>query len=63
MKEIIVTLEKGNVVIETKGFKGKACKDATAALEKALGMVTTDAPTKEMYEKPVENTLKTGGGR
>lgn len=51
MKEIIIEVAPdGETQITTKGYKGKACKDATAALEKALGTVTSDTPTKEAYE-------------
>ncbi|MDO8795374.1 MAG: DUF2997 domain-containing protein [Vicinamibacterales bacterium] len=48
MKQIIVKIENGEAVITTKGFTGKACAAATAALEKALGKTTSDMPTAEM---------------
>jgi hypothetical protein len=52
MKTITITItSEGETTIETKGFVGAACKDATAALEKALGMKTKDAPTKEANQK------------
>jgi len=52
MKTITITISpEGETTIETKGFVGTACKDATAALEKALGMKTKDAPTKEATQK------------
>lgn len=36
-KEIVVTIDQlGNAVVEAKGFKGKGCTDATAAIEQAL---------------------------
>lgn len=48
---ITVTLENNNgqvtAQVETKGFKGKACKDATADLERAMGMKTSDRNTPE----------------
>ncbi len=38
MEEIIITIDNdGAVTIATKGFKGKACLQATEQLEKALG--------------------------
>jgi hypothetical protein len=41
MKTINVTVdENGGVEIEAVGFKGHSCEQATAALEKALGMKT-----------------------
>jgi len=52
MKTITITISpEGETTIETKGFTGTACKDATAALEKALGIKTKDAPTKESTQK------------
>ena len=49
METVIVTIENGDVKIQTKGFKGKSCKAATAELEKGLGRVTSDVPTAEMH--------------
>lgn len=52
MKEIIIEVSPtGQTTITTQGFKGKACKDATAALEKALGVITSDTPTREANER------------
>ena len=52
MKEIIIEVDlEGNVKIETRGYKGTACKDATKAIEKALGAVTSDIPTAEAHER------------
>lgn len=40
MKEIIITISPdGKVHVEAKGFRGRACKTATEAYEKALGLV------------------------
>lgn len=51
-EEIIIEISKdGNTKITTKGFKGRSCKEATKELEKALGVVTSDTPTKEQYEQ------------
>lgn len=50
MKEIKVHIAKdGAVKIETSGFTGEACKDATKALEKALGTVDNRKYTDEYY--------------
>lgn len=50
MKEIKVHIAKdGDVKIETSGFTGQACKDATKALEKALGAVDNREYTDEYY--------------
>jgi hypothetical protein len=42
----------GAVEIETTGFSGKSCKDATAGLEKALG-VTKEVSLKREYHQQV----------
>jgi hypothetical protein len=47
MKEITITFENGSSKIETKGFRGGECKDATKALKEALGTVTSEEPTRE----------------
>ena len=50
-EEVIVKIDKnGNVKVEVKGVKGGSCKSLTAALEAALGAVTADAPTAEMFQ-------------
>lgn len=50
MKTVKVEIdEDGNVVVSTAGFRGKECKAATEAIEKALGATTADAPTHEMH--------------
>ena len=50
-QEIIVEVAVGGATtITTKGFKGKSCKEATKQMEKALGVVAKDTPTKEAYE-------------
>jgi len=46
----------GEVKVSTIGYKGAACKDATKALEKALGSVTSDTPTPEAYERETLHT-------
>lgn len=52
MKKIEMTVsETGEIQIKTSGYSGKACKVATEKLEKALGQVTDDKATSEMYDK------------
>jgi hypothetical protein len=53
MKEIHVTIENGSATVETRGFAGKACMDATAELEKAMGKTTNDRKTPEWNVKEV----------
>ena len=45
----------GSVSIETSGFKGPECKDATKQLEQALGTVVQDRPKPEMYAPPEQH--------
>lgn len=54
-KTIKLTFEHGTVLVETQGFVGKACKDATADLERALGMKTSDRNTPEFEQKHVQS--------
>lgn len=56
-KKIIVRIAKdGATTVKTEGFEGTACKDATKQLEQALGTVTDDQPTQEMYTPPEQHT-------
>lgn len=51
MKTIEITIDtKGEVSVQTKGFSGASCKDASKALEEALGIVRSDTATPEMYQ-------------
>lgn len=54
MKQLRVTIHKGQTTVTAIGYKGESCKNATSALEKALGKVVADEPTQEMYETEVE---------
>ena len=46
MKTITIVIDKvGQVAIQTHGFDGQTCKDATRALEQGLGVVLSDKPT------------------
>lgn len=49
MKQILVTFDgRGGSVIETQGFDGPACLEATRKLKDALGVETAQEPTAEM---------------
>lgn len=49
-KTIEITVSpKGAAKIETKGFSGTGCLDATRALEAALGAKTDESLTGEYY--------------
>jgi hypothetical protein len=62
-KEIIFTIDKdtGAVMIEAKGYKGPACKAATAPYEKLFGTPASDTPTKEMDVKAATHVQQSQG--
>jgi hypothetical protein len=47
--ELIVTKD-GQTTIQTKGYSGATCIDASKWLEQALGITTDDRKTAEFYE-------------
>jgi hypothetical protein len=54
MKTITIVIDQvGQVAIQTHGFDGHFCKDATKALESGLGVVLSDKPT---YDQPTNQT-------
>lgn len=51
MKKITVTVSKnGETTIETEGFVGASCQEATQPLEERLGVTTSDVPKEELYQ-------------
>lgn len=50
-RTITVDIKDGKSTIETKGFAGKACVDATAELETAMGQRTSERKTPEFETK------------
>ena len=55
--KIIVPL-KGETKIETHGFTGQSCKDASKFIEKALGQKTDDKLTQDYYATN-QNSIQT----
>lgn len=52
--EIIVTA-KGETSVQTKGFAGSSCRDASKFIEQALGQRTSETLTAEFHQaQPVE---------
>jgi hypothetical protein len=47
--EIIVS-RQGETRLETKGFAGASCQDASRFIEIALGEKSSDQPTAERYQ-------------
>ena len=50
--EVVITPE-GKIVVETKGYKGKECLDASKALEHLLGEISDLKLTQEYYQQEV----------
>lgn len=51
MKTIeIVVDKKGNTKVETKGFLGSSCQDASKAFEEALGARQNEQMTSEYFQ-------------
>ena len=58
--EIIVS-PKGETKVETKGFAGEECRDASRAIEAALGQRSAERLTTEFYLRPEQqNRLQEG---
>lgn len=47
--EIVVTA-RGESTVQTKGFGGKSCRDASRFIEQALGQQTSEKLTAEFYQ-------------
>ena len=51
MKQINVTIKpSGDVTVETQGFAGDSCQQATAELLRKLGKTVSDTPTAEAMQ-------------
>ena len=46
--ELIISVT-GDTVLETKGYSGAECKEASRFLEQALGVISTERMTAEFY--------------
>jgi hypothetical protein len=55
--EIIVS-PKGETKLETKGFAGSGCQEASRAFEQALGAKTNEQLTSEYYAEPNANQIE-----
>jgi hypothetical protein len=57
MRTIEITVDpKGNTRVETKGFTGESCKEASRFVEQALGKATGETLTAEYYRTEQERT-------
>ena len=51
MKTIEITISpQGEIRVETKGFAGASCQEASRFIENALGEMLSDQPTAERYQ-------------
>jgi len=50
MKIEIIVSPQGETRIETKGFAGASCQNASRFVENALGRKLSDQPTAERYQ-------------
>jgi len=58
MKTITLVISPtGETQLQTQGFAGSQCQAASAALEKALGLVTQDQQTTEYYQTQAADVL------
>ena len=64
MTQIIEVLisPQGETKIETKGFAGSTCQQASQFLEQALGAKLSDKPTAELYQAQREEQVIQQGG-
>jgi hypothetical protein len=61
MKIIEITVSPtGQTKIETKGFQGAGCRQASEALERALGVKVSDQPTSEFYTAQTQERIQEG---
>jgi hypothetical protein len=58
--EVIIS-PSGETKIETKGFAGSSCQQASQFLEQSLGAKLTDKPTADFYqESATHQTVQQG---
>ncbi len=61
-KTIEITVSPtGESKVETKGFTGSSCRDASKFIEQALGEKVSDKPTAEMFQTEA-NPQRVGQG-
>lgn len=58
----VVISPQGETRVETKGFTGSSCRQASQFLEQALGATASETLTAEFYEQEAaSNHLRQGG--
>ena len=59
MKIIEITVDpEGKTKVETKGFSGSECVNASRALEQALGVQVAERKTGEFYSDAMTGTMR-----
>ena len=59
MPQVIIDITPdGETTVEAKGFQSAQCKNATSALEKALGTTTKDVKKPEYSQAKTETSNK-----
>ena len=57
----VIVLPTGETKVQTKGFVGGECRDASKFLESALGKVSSDRLTDEFFQQAgTEQTVQEG---
>jgi hypothetical protein len=60
MKTIEITIAPdGKTTVQSKGFSGQSCRDATRSLIDSLGLAQVDQPTAEYYAQQEVNNQRT----
>ena len=54
--EVRIEKQTAATTVQTEGFSGPSCLEATRALEAKLGKVTRSTPTDEMYATEAAET-------
>jgi DUF2997 family protein len=56
MKTIEIIIDPGGEArLQTRGYAGASCREASKLLEQALGTVQSDTPTSEMYQSQTQS--------
>jgi hypothetical protein len=52
MSEITLLISpQGQITLQTHGFRGTTCQEASRVLEKSLGLKTNEQATSEMFQQ------------
>jgi hypothetical protein len=59
MEQIIITISpEGDTKVKVQGVAGPGCQELSREIERALGSVAKDTPTREMYEVKQHASIK-----